>query len=319
MRKWLVVAALLALVAAMASTTPGDVTRLARAQGSYRYYYPMMVFAAPPQPVKGVAGWVRSPVLPGVSWTYQWNTMYGAPCGPYPAAGCEVSAPYELVNSVRSTKTRIVETWQCPKGAAVHPPPDPLGCLADYARARPGAYWLIWNEPDWPWPPNSDDISPQLAATYWPLIRGAIHGADPSARLIVGNVLRTEWLDEFTGLVGLDGIEGFGVHAYGSIAGPGCARSNDGCLLRALGTRLAELRAWGNQYAGRELWLTEFNILPDTFDQAQIARTMPQMCAMIRAHAFTRFAYFSGGSYAPAAAASVANPDGHLAGIYEGC
>ena len=69
--------------------------------------------------------------------------------------------------------------------------------IEKYARAQPGALWLIGNEPD---APAQDCVTPQTYAQLYHDLYGIIKGADPTAKVAIGGVvqatpLRLQYLD----------------------------------------------------------------------------------------------------------------------------
>jgi hypothetical protein len=106
----------------------------------------------------------------------------------------------------------------------------PVATLSAAARANPGGYWLIGNEPN---VPGQDNVSPADYVAELKYYADAIKGADPSARLVGPNVLnwdftcsgcagitaghawvdqfRTAWASQYGGSPPLDV---WGIHAY---------------------------------------------------------------------------------------------------------
>ena len=159
---------------------------------------------------------------------------------------------------------------------------------------------MVWNEPDLcPNNTNSDCIAPVTATLYFKTISDTILSADPTARMIVGNVgveypqypitgcgspqigkigcgvyWLTQFISAYTTTYGIDprpAIAGYGIHAYsiGDKTGLGLSPCGDeysntsntnACLLSHF---TATVQAGTNWVAandpGKELWLTEVN------------------------------------------------------------
>jgi len=201
----------------------------------------------------------------GVQWGYQWNFVFTTTYKPFPGSNQTVyELPYQVVNQIRSKPDRVWDVFieGCPGN------PDPYSgndtyrnsqsvqaarraCVADVAHTRPGMYWLIWNEPD---DAGQDYLTPTLAVQYFTEISNTILTADPSARLVFGNVgsryfgenppppyngngicatyCGVNWLSAFitafmtltNGATPYNAISGYGFHAYGHNEAPGdCA------------------------------------------------------------------------------------------------
>jgi hypothetical protein len=269
-----------------------------------------LVFGRPPY--KGTAGFITSranlgftnEITMGVTWGYNWSRVFTPTDEAY-------SLPYQAVNSVRSWYIPTIPnptyiTWRvyfgdsttCP-GALADPDANtsPITqtklrqCVSNVAKARPGMYWLVWNEPEWF---GQDNISPTLGARYFKEISDTILGADPTARLIVGNVgseyppspatscgygqgCGSYWLTDFVsqyqslyGVTPYNKIAGYGFHAYAAsnVEGLGlinCSSpitdvSQDGCLLNHWIAIVNTGINWvANHDPGKEVWITEMN------------------------------------------------------------
>ena len=254
-------------------------------------------------------------------WEYEWNHVYTPTYSAY-------STPWQVVNNVRS---KITGTWDiivdddCPLPVGNHfdPPVQNAlqACVGNIAAARPGMYWMLWNEPDQQHVPDSDNISPSLAISYFVVISNTILKRDPTARLIVGNVAAAYatspadkcawsggcgvfWLSRFIteghtiGITVTDFIAGYGFHAYPAtndlgIGGTDSCKPNDifstatdACLLTNFTLTVKTAKDWVNQYdPGKELWLSEYNwtAFVEGSDTAalQVGR-MGQMCDQLR-------------------------------------
>ncbi len=276
----------------------------------------------------------------GVNWGYQWNYVFTTTYRPFPSSNQTVyDLPYQVVNQIRSKSSRVWDVFLegCPGN------PDPYSgdelynnspsvqaarraCVADVAHSRPGMYWLIWNEPDLSYSSDNDGLSPGLAATYFKEISDTIRSADPTARLIVGNVGSDlpepqnpqdphggGWLSAFVtsytlqyGASPTDSIAGYGFHAYSSgLYGSLCAPQDqmyqsqfDPCLLYHFTSTVLAGANWVNANdIGKELWITELNwrtsVIPnDTWDIQ--TRRMSDMCNELRKLPVTRYGWFLG-------------------------
>ena len=139
---------------------------------------------------KGVGGGEQPDLLRqlGVSWSYTW---YIAP------------------NNFNTVYEHVPMIW----GKDYDPE-----TVTTVARAHPGSYWLIWNEPDY-W--QQANISPLQAAQIYRTLRPLIKAADPTAKLIVGGVFNLNvagWrasAREYNRLYGeWPAVEGWHVHHY---------------------------------------------------------------------------------------------------------
>ena len=155
--------------------------------------------------------------------------------------------------------------------------------LRAIARARPGSYWLVGNEPNLPGlelhESNDVVLTAELYAAAYKRYRDVILGADPSAKFVVGNALnfevsncggcesfpsgrrfleelRAAWRRAYSGELPVDA---WGIHAY----------RIDWANVPMVDTAepIAELerfRAWIDaipEHAGKDIWLTEFGVI----------------------------------------------------------
>jgi hypothetical protein len=242
----------------------------------------------------------------GVQWGYEWNHVYTQTHDVYSS-----TFPYQVVNNVRSTvrpqnpeSSRYI-TWTigidggCPGARWLDDTPAGQAalqaCVADIAASHKGLYWMIWNEPDLEGG-GSDTFSPALGARYFRQISDTILSADPTAKLIVGNVSSeyrgstsgcgtvvdpsgcgVNWLTQFissylTMTNGVDprpAISGYGIHAYSdaAVAGLGLSpclnildsRANE-CLLSHFTATIKAGTDWVYTHDhGKEVWVTEVN------------------------------------------------------------
>ena len=185
---------------------------------------------------------------------------------------------------------------------------------------------MIWNEPDL-YGGDSDAITTTLAAQYFKTISDTILGADPTARLIVGNVSSeyvpgpnlppyhgiywlTNFLNAYTTTYGIDprpAIAGYGVHAYSNAGGRGLGLSDcgdllitsaDDCLLQHFTTTVLTAVNWLSVTdPSKEVWVTEANwqsgnINGDTWI-TQTSR-MQQICAQLPLLGINRYGWWNG-------------------------
>ena len=147
--------------------------------------------------------------------------------------------------------------------------------VAAAARARPGSYWLIGNEPN---APGQDDVSPESYAESLHDYVALIKGADPTAKIVAPEVLNFD--RTCTGCPGFpagrEWVEGF-LRAYREAYGEfppidvWSLHTYDLNWERLpLGDPLAELselRAFRSfldtlpQASDRPIWLTEFSVM----------------------------------------------------------
>jgi chitodextrinase len=129
---------------------------------------------------------------------------------------------------------------------------------ADIARAHPGSYWLIWNEPDYY---QQSNIPADVAARIYKPLYDAIKGADPTAKLIVGGILYqdTTWLTDFrNNYKSLYGqyppLDGYHMHNY---------MGRTDYNTNTWRNYLSAIHNWmnSNGEGTKELWLTEFPCL----------------------------------------------------------
>ncbi len=177
----------------------------------------------------------------GISWGYNWGIRESD----------LVQGYYEFVPMVHPLDVR-----------------DRLTYLQDIARAYPGRYWLVFNEPDYH---EQDNCSPADAAQYYYRLRIALKEADPTAKLIVGGVLwpsptwMTGFREEYKKRYGTyPVVEGWHVHNY---AEPNSYDINNWRNV---------MNFWKNWMMANggmvELWLSEFGCLPSDSIGQQIMR-----------------------------------------------
>ncbi len=218
----------------------------------------------------------------GASWYYDWgwvNSLYLNP----EAVGNRLVVD----SSLCSYKAEYVPMiW----GAGIN-----VANSQAYARAHPGSYWLIWNEPNWA---DQANLTPSQAAELYDSVRNTIKSADLSARLIVGGVaLRRDdrnaarpaemggipWLDGFISAykASHNGVKpefnGIHFHYYADC----CFQQRRSCevwgwpckmksatsldtMQKDLDARLKEVISWMDlNYPGKEIWFTELGVLAD--------------------------------------------------------
>jgi hypothetical protein len=152
--------------------------------------------------------------------------------------------------------------------------PYPYGQLAEAARNAPGASWEIGNEPN---VPGQDGLAPEIYAVRYRNLYQQIKGADPTARVIAGNMLNWEftctacggftngqsWFQRFwDSYVDLYGsappADAWGIHAY--------IVSWDRLPMvdtRLLTDQIAGYRDFLNQkgQAATPIWITELGVI----------------------------------------------------------
>ena len=230
---------------------------------------------------KGVGGGERPELLRqvGVSWSYAWYYGVNNWNGVYEHVPMIFGATYEA------------------------------STLITVARAHPGSYWLLWNEPDY-W--QQGNISPLQAAQIYRTLRPVIIGADPTAKLIVGGVynLNLAWIasfrSEYLRLYGeYPVVEGWHVHLY-----VGRTEYN----IATWRSKMQAVRDWMPANGGMvELWLTEFGCLDsDTVAQQIMEDQVPWMEAQPWITRYAWFAAFSSGTGCPNCTGSLFNADDSL-------
>jgi hypothetical protein len=281
--------------------------------------------------------WYTNLLTMGVCAGYEWNHVY-TPTHP------AYSRPWEVINDVRSTLSGTTPvTWDiginynCP-GAGWRDRTTAgqvalRACVDTVARTRAGLYWLIWNEPD---DGGQDNFSPAQGAQFFREISDTILSADPTARLVVGNVLNAyrgtdpehgcpdplnaawygcgvHWLTQFISAaqaLGYDPtpvVAGFGFHAY-SIVGyqppSGCDlrfkefTCHDEPLLANFTNSVITAINWVAVHApGKEIWLTEINWHPfDDTNWDVQTRRMTQICSVVSSLPIQRYFWYYGGT-----------------------
>lgn len=255
--------------------------------------------------LKGSAG-AADPTMPGIildahaqmgiEWAYSWNGIY-----------TPTNLAWELVNDIRARSGSL--DWAVFWGPCALPTQQAIKqCASAIARQRHGQYWLIFNEPEIF---DQDNLTPTLGAIFFKDAADLLQGADPSAQLIVGNVIFPDWLSSFLSeyrrLYGSDArtrIAGYGFHLY-SVIGADCGSwldsASDACLLANWQRQLAADLNWVRAHdAGKEVWITEANWHFDepAQDWGTETRRMGQICGALRASALAgqinRFAWFYG-------------------------
>lgn len=182
------------------------------------------------------------------------------------------------------------------------------------ARAHPGSYWLIWNEPDyWQWA----NISPSEAAQIYRTLRPLIKGADPTAKLIVGGVfnLNVTWLNNFRNEYKAlynewPVVEGWHVHHY-------VGRDNYNTVTWR--DQLTTVKTWMTSIGSTgELWLTEFGCLNSDAVAAQVMQEqVPWLEAQPWLTRYAWYAAYASGPSCPGCAGSLFNADGSLTNLGE--
>lgn len=168
-----------------------------------------------------------------------------------------------------------------------------LNEYAQVAKNYPGRYWLIWNEPE---DYRQLNIKFDLGAKIYKPLRDAIKGADPNAKLIVGNFLYMDpgWLNnfrnEYKNIYGnFPEVEGWGFHHYM------CNEYN----IADWRNKFTNLRNWlkNNGEGDKEFWLTEFGCLQSGQINLQIMRDGQLDWLEDPAQSWiTRYAWFSAGA-----------------------
>ncbi len=152
-------------------------------------------------------------------------------------------------------------------------PPDKD--IAASAKARPGSYWIIGNEPN---VPGQDEVTPEGYTDAFQRIRAKIKEADPSARLVAPEILNfnttctgcsgftsgRQWLEEFRASYkskyGLEPpIDIWSIHSY-DLDWTRMPMLNYEGQVREI-TSFREYLNTIPEYKDKPFWLTEFAIL----------------------------------------------------------
>jgi hypothetical protein len=168
--------------------------------------------------------------------------------------------------------------------------------IESYARNNHGSYWLIWNEPD---VSSQDNLPADTAASIYDSLRGTILGADPSAKLIVGNVAGLGWLMSFREAYknSHNGnppvVEGWAGHLY---------RDRSTYNIQNWRSDLYAYRNWMVSIGEgtKEFWLTEFGCLTDNEIGLIIMNDQLTWLEESAQSWITRYAWFHAGVYGSA-------------------
>jgi hypothetical protein len=188
---------------------------------------------------------------------------------------------------------------------------DPTS-VAQLARAHPGSYWLIWNEPDY-W--QQANIAPAAAAQIYRTLRPLIKNADPTAKLIVGGVfnLNVSWLDQFRNEYyrqynDWPVVEGWHVHHY---------VGRDNYDINTWRAQLTAVHDWMTRIgSSAELWLTEFGCLNSDAVAAQVMQDqVPWLEAQPWLNRYAWYAAYASGPGCPGCTGSLFNSDGSLTNL----
>jgi hypothetical protein len=245
-----------------------------------RGYVPLVVGTGGQDNWKGVGKAASGDTLqnlPSISWHFTWQ--------PWSGWGTEGWVP-------------LVKASDCDTQGE-------LDTLASLAAQHPGAWWLIFNEPDLE---GQDDTNPQVGAARYEAAYDAIKGADPWAKLLCCGTAfsNTAWLDAFEGYLTRP-VDGVHFHGYP-------CRSND--------SQACEDNYWGfydryemelafskmnafygycqskQSFAGKPIWLTEFGILSTIENESSYIYVrdnvmVPFLEYMDENQKFARVAWFS--------------------------
>lgn len=274
---------LTAVATATRTAIPGTATLTATPSVSpTRTATPIVPVATPHTSAKkGAAGTNTSDQMRylGISWGYTWGLS---------------------PNNWNTVYEHVPMIWGKDYDAAV---------VTQLARAHPGSYWLIWNEPDY-W--QQANITPTQAAQIYRVLRPLIKSADPSAKLVVGGVanLDVAWLEQFRNeyfrlYAEWPVVEGWSVHYY--VAG-------DAYNASFWREPLLAIRDWMISNGGQvELWLSEFGCLSS---EATAKQLMADQIPWLESQTWlTRYAWYAvnaTGPGCPSCTGSLLNTDGSL-------
>lgn len=217
----------------------------------------------------------------GISWIYNWDRAEWDGSG---RPGWMTGTTIEYVPMIGGGGSEQPRVYTV----------EELSKFARYAGEHPGSSFLLWNEPDI-WSPAS------IAASAYSSIRNVIKTADPTAKLIVGNVTYEGrwWLnsfrEEYKKIHGLyPVVEGWAGHLYKDPW-----QYNNSTSTQKWRDDLNNYHNWMISIGdgSKEFWLTEFGCLSSNSVGMQIMNDQLSWLEEPAQLWITRYAWFQAGLY----------------------